>query len=312
MSDRKMLLHRAIPNSKQKIIDFLNELKEVHQLKLRQSLFCMEHTGVYGNHLIQVLEKLRTSIVIENGYHVLHSFGLSRGKDDKTDAIRLAAYAECHYPELRMWVPARPVLVKLGHLTSVRERLVSIATQLKVPLKENKPFVLENLSTAAAAHCKKSSVAVNADIKKIEMTMDKLIAVDDHLSQLNKLIMSVPGVGKHTALQVIIRTNEFKTILDPGKFACYAGVVPFKTESGLKSSKGRLSPLANLKMKSLLHICAVRAIRIDPELKAYYQRKTGEGKSKMAVINAIRNKLVLRIFACVNNNRPFLRSTETT
>ncbi|HEX9827742.1 MAG TPA: IS110 family transposase, partial [Flavobacteriaceae bacterium] len=31
----------------------------------------------------------------------------------------------------------------------------------------------------------------------------------------------------------------------------------------------------------------------------------GEGKNKMSVINAIRNKLVLRIFACVNNNRPY-------
>jgi len=309
-SNRSLLHHRAIPNVKQKITEFLSELKDSHQLKVKYCVFCMEHTGVYGNLLLQVLEKLKTIIVVENGYHVLHSFGLSRGKDDKTDAIRLANYAELRYPDLRLWKPARPALVKLAYLSTVRDRLVSISTQLKVPLKENKAFVIENLSVAAEVHCKKSSLAVKADIKKIELTMDKLIAGDERLLSLNKLIVSVPGVGKHTALQVIIRTNEFITIHDPGKFACYAGVAPFKTESGVKSSKGKLSPLANLKMKTLLHICAVRAVRVDPELKAYYDRKVAEGKSKMAVINAIRNKLVLRIFACVNNNRLFLRSTE--
>ena len=43
------------------------------------------------------------------------------------------------------------------------------------------------------------------------------------------------------------------------------------------------------------------------DLKDYYLRKVGEGKNKMSVINAVRNKIVLRIFSCVKNNKPYER-----
>jgi len=58
-------------------------------------------------------------------------------------------------------------------------------------------------------------------------------------------------------------------------------------------------------MKMLLHLCATSAIRSKGELQDYYLRKTTEGKNKMLVLNAIRNKLVLRIFACVKENRKY-------
>jgi len=41
----------------------------------------------------------------------------------------------------------------------------------------------------------------------------------------------------------------------------------------------------------------------DGELREYYLRKVAEGKNKMSVLNAIRGKIVLRIFAVIKNNR---------
>lgn len=38
------------------------------------------------------------------------------------------------------------------------------------------------------------------------------------------------------------------------------------------------------------------------ELKVYYKRKVEEGKNKMTVINAIRAKLVARVFAVIRKN----------
>lgn len=40
-------------------------------------------------------------------------------------------------------------------------------------------------------------------------------------------------------------------------------------------------------------------------LAEYYQRKVEQGKNKMSVINAIRNKIIHRIFACVRDNRKY-------
>lgn len=48
-------------------------------------------------------------------------------------------------------------------------------------------------------------------------------------------------------------------------------------------------------------MCAVGAISRPGELKDFYNRKISDGKNKMLVLNAVRNKLVHRIFAVVRN-----------
>ena len=50
----------------------------------------------------------------------------------------------------------------------------------------------------------------------------------------------------------------------------------------------------------------------DTELKAYYSRKIAEGKNKMSVINAVRNKLVHRITAVVKRGTSFIRAPLKT
>jgi transposase len=83
-------------------------------------------------------------------------------------------------------------------------------------------------------------------------------------------------------------------------------VVPFEHSSGT-SIKGRhrLSYFADKELKKLLHLSAMSVIRLDGELKEYYQRKVAEGKNKMSVLNAVRNKLVHRICAVVNQKRNY-------
>ena len=43
----------------------------------------------------------------------------------------------------------------------------------------------------------------------------------------------------------------------------------------------------------------------DGELREYYLRKIAEGKNKMLVLNAIRAKLIARMFAVIKNNQPY-------
>ena len=57
---------------------------------------------------------------------------------------------------------------------------------------------------------------------------------------------------------------------------------------------------------------ALSAIRIEGELRDYYERKVKEGKSKMSVINAVRNKLLLRIYACVSQMRLYSQEYSPT
>lgn len=152
--------------------------------------------------------------------------------------------------------------------------------------------------------CKQSVKALQEDIKKTEEEIKKVIDCDEKLKELFSIIESVPGVGKITATEIVINTNEFRKINNPRKYACYAGVAPFEHTSGTSvRGKTRTSKKANLKAKSLLHMTSLVAVRFSEDLREYYERKVAEGKNKMNVLNAVKNKIIHRIFACVNQKR---------
>ena len=138
------------------------------------------------------------------------------------------------------------------------------------------------------------------------MAIDQLVKSDAQLNQQCVLATSVPGIGKITALNMIISTGEFTRIRESKKFACYAGVAPFEHSSGSSyRGKTRVSKMAKMTLKRLLHLAAMSAIQCCDELKAFYLRKVEAGKNKMSVINAVRNKLISRVFACITNQRRY-------
>jgi len=309
VQDKKLLFHREAKNEPRDIDSFLLELKSLPKFAVSKAVFCMEHTGIYCNHLLNSLKKIKANVVVENALQIKNSHGLIRGKYDKIDSIRIAQYAEKNRDDLRLWIPRRPILIQLATLFSLRNRVLSLQGALKTPLQEQSVFLKKGMQKESAQLCKKSIDAIKSDLTGIDSRIDEIINADEKLDRLMTIITSVPHVGRITAIEIITSTNEFRDINSPKKFACYAGVAPFIKESGLFKGRAQVSKIANKKMKSLLHLCAMGALRYDADLKAYYVRKTQvEGKAKMAVINAIRNKIILRVFACVNQDRLFQKT----
>ena len=312
MKGKDFLFHEVGSNSAVAIENFINKLQNLRGFTLSKALFCMEQTGFYGNHLVDVLETMKANFVLDNPLQIKNSMGLVRGKDDKVDSIRIAAYAQRNGEELKLWVRRRELISDLMNLNAIRKRLLNLSLALKTPLKEETGFKNKVTLKQNKAACRRSLEGLKEDLADIDLAIDLLIHSDTHLNRLNQLITSVSGVGRVTALQMIISTNEFKDIRCPKKFACYAGVAPFKRQSGAITRRARISQNANKKMKSLLHLCALNAVRRDEEMKAYYVRKTTEGKAKFIVFNAIRNKLIHRIYACINQDRCYAKANEQT
>ncbi|WP_461461449.1 IS110 family RNA-guided transposase [Mucilaginibacter sp.] len=303
---KELLFHQESKNQPEAITVFMGKLRELPGFTFAKSLFCMEDTGFYCNYLLHILKTKKAFVVVENPIQIKNSIGMIRGKNDKDDAVRIAMYAQKNSAELRQWVPKRTAVSNLDKLLTIRERLLRVAVALRVPLNEQASFIGRNESKLYGKLCEQGIKGVKLDINGVDQSIKQLIDTDEHLKKLNAIITSVPCVGVITAMQIIITTNEFKDIRCAKKFACYSGVAPFKKESGLIVRKSRVSHLANKNMKRLLHLCALGAVRFDGELRSYYEKKTlTEGKSKMLVINAVRNKLIARIFACVNQDRYF-------
>jgi transposase len=274
-------------------------------------IVCLEHTGIYCLPLLDFLVKNQIKVCVEPALQIKQSQGMTRGKTDQVDAKRIAVYAFKNCENLVFWKPQRACIQKLRALLSLRERLVKTKVQLEVPLNECADFIDVSIRKEMVKNCQKTIHALQADIEKTEKQIDSLVREDAKLTEQCALATSVPGIGKITALNVIVSTDEFTKIREAKKLACYAGVAPFEYRSGSSiRGKTRVSKMANMTLKRLFHLAAMSAIQCCDELKAFYKRKVGEGKNKMSVINAVRNKLISRIYACINNNRKYQKNYQ--
>ncbi len=205
----------------------LKVIKALPDFTISESVCCMEHTGVYCTHLLSSLFKIHLPLWLESSLQIKKAGGLQRGKNDAIDAVRIAEYAFRFRDKIRLWQPPRPVLQKLASLSGLRQRLLLVRQQLQQPINEQQGFIDPVLQRQLTKSCQASLNAINADLKNTDKQIQELIQADDYLRTLFELVTSVPGVGNATATEVLIATEEFKTIRDAKKLACHAGVAPF-------------------------------------------------------------------------------------
>ncbi|MBK7573478.1 MAG: IS110 family transposase [Bacteroidetes bacterium] len=297
-----------VENSVKKLELFFNDLK----IDVKETLFCMEHTGIYNFHLLSVLQNHGANIWLENPIQIKRSMGMTRGKNDKIDAFRISKYAYLHQERAKLWQPTRLVIQNLKLLMSQRSRLNKAKKLIEIPVVESKEFIAKDQYKLLKQNCKSTLTGIKKDLALVTAQIKKIIESDDTLKELFKYVASVPNVGLITATAIIVSTNEFQKIDTARKFACHAGVAPFEYTSGSSvRGKTRISHLADKELKTVLHLATLSAISRPGELRDYFVRKVKEGKNKMLVINAIRNKLIHRVFACVRDQRKYFKKDLT-
>jgi transposase len=296
-----------IENGSKAMRSFLSGLTKGLGISFDQVIVCLEHTGIYNAHVLEVCWNQGIRICLEPAAKIKGSLGgIVRGKSDKIDAQRIASYAFKNARELVFWQPERLIIQKLKALLSLRNRLMCARNQLRVPLNESAGFLDKSIVKEMATASRRAIESIKKEINQVDKQIKSLIQQDSSVDSQVEQITSVPGIGQITALNMIITTGEFTRINEPKKFACYAGVAPFEHSSGSSvRGKTKVSKKANMAMKTLLHMAAMAAITCNSELKAFYTRKVAQGKNKMSVINAVRNKLISRAFACVKAKRKY-------
>jgi transposase len=304
--DGKSLQHYCIKNRTVELKSTINKIMKALGATIDDTIFCMEHTGMYNLPLVKWLQSHQGKMWLESGIHIRKTLGLVRGKNDKVDSIRIAMYAYMNRHQIRLWKAPRKLIERIAALLSQRSRLNKAKKQLNTANKEQRLFLDKDIMRSLNKYTHKTVIVINKQIEAIENEILGLIKEDEKLNRMYQIITSIYGIGFVTASYILVTTNEFININNPKKYACYCGVVPFEHTSGSSvRGKTRVSQMANKNIKTLLHLAALSTIRTQGDLQEYYNRKVAEGKNKMSVLNAIRNKLVLRIFACVNQNREY-------
>lgn len=299
--------HRKFSNDLTGMDELMKWLTELN-LNVDLVLFCMEATGLYCFPLTQFLAKNEIDIWIEHAAQIKKASSLDRGKNDKVDSKRIAMYAVKHLDRLRLWKPASHTLEKIRHLATLRERLVETRKRLLTPIQEFEEIGNVEMAKFLTKTIKSSLAALEKDLKNVEVSIISIVNEDENLKKLYKLVTSVVGIGFVTAINLIIHTNGFTILKDTRKLACYCGVAPFEYSSGSSvRGKTKVHFMANKKLKCNLHMASLSAVKADADLKAYYERKILEGKNKMSVLNAVKNKLLARVVAVVNKQEEYVK-----
>jgi transposase len=280
---------------------------EKKDVKLEDCLFCMEHTGTYGLLFFAWLSQMELDFTVEPGLKIKRSIGVTRGKNDKIDAHRIADYAYSNKAKLEPFIMPSALLIQIKQLLTYRDQLTRVRTSLKNSLKSHCQYErvsgLKNITEEITSQIEE----FGQRIENIEKQIESLIESDKELEKNYKLATSVKGIGFVIATFMLVTTNNFTSFENGRKYACYSGIAPFEHTSGTSiRGKTRVSNLANKKMKSLLSNGSNSACKWDPELKNYYKRKIAEGKDHNLVINSISCKLVNRVFAVVKRQTPYV------
>lgn len=295
-------LSMTISNEREGFKQWWAEMKKVLQSDTR-IMVIMEHTGMYSLKFESFLREQGVEYCKIPALEIKRSLGMTRGKNDKIDAKRIAEYGWLRRDTLTADPAISEAIDTLKHLLNLRLKLVRNRAEYANRIKE-----MKSADCLVAIEAQQRIITyLTKEVLMAEAAIKAHINAHPELQTTFDLLVTIKGVGPIIAAYMIGNTHNFKRFRNARKFNCYAGIAPFGHQSGTSiKGKARVSHLANKDAKTLLNLAATCAIRCDEELKNYYLRKIDEGKNKMSCINAIRAKIVARMFAVVKRQSPFL------
>lgn len=294
--------YRQFTNNGEGFSGILSWLKG-KRVSLKSAVIGMENTGAYGFDLRLFLEENGIDYCCFMPLDLKLSLGLARGKSDRVDAGRIAHYTALHREELTFSRLAGSTVLRLQELSVERKRFVVQRAGYEAMLTDS----MDRKETATHVRARRMKEVLDEEIKAVEEEMEQLVEADPGLAQNYRLLLSIKGIGPTNAISTLIHTDNFQAFETARQYACYVGVAPFEHSSGT-SVRGRtkVSHIGAKGLKADLSQAANSAIVWDKEIKEYYERKRKEGKAYGVVLNAVKFKLICRMFAVVRRGTPFV------
>ena len=284
-----------IENTLKSLKVFFNKITAC--INLKETLVCGEFTGHYSNILRDFCLNNKIALWLESGAEIKLRSGVQRSKSDKVDAERIADYAMRYTDKVRLQTLEDDAIAESKSLMTERDLYIKERAKYKAQLKDLGIFIDSKSFKDRSNRLKKHVSRLTKSIDEIDLAIKALFKTKK-LNTQKKILTSIGGIGDQVAINTIIATGGFTKFKNGRKFACHIGVAPFSFHSGTSQrSRNKVSHRANKKLKTLFHMAALSAIKMKGELRDYFERKIAEGKNKMTVVNAVRAKLIHRIFA---------------
>jgi transposase len=271
--------------------------------EVKPCLIVLEATGGYELALAAALMRGGMPAVMINPRQA-RDFAKATGKlakTDKIDANILAHYAEAIQPPVRPLPDERQK--ELSLLLTRQRQLVDMLAMEKNRL-HNCPST--RVKTDVEAHIK----WLKSQIKQLDKDVGSFIFESPAWRAKDELLQSVPGIGP-TVSRVLIAYLPELGKLDRQKIAALAGLAPFNRDSGNMRGRRTIWGGRN-RIRSLLYMAAVAALRFNPTIRAFYDRLVTAGKAKKLALTACMRKLLTILNAIVRTDSPWAINNLST
>lgn len=267
--------------------------KEFRQ-ELPRALVVLETTGGYEMDVLLSICDKEIAVHRANTRKVksfIRSFGHG-AKTDALDAKALAFYGCERHKILDLFVPASPHLLTLYALVQRRHDLKKILVAEKNRSRGPKAGPIRE-SCAIVIH------TIEAQIQLISSKIEELILQDPVLKGRQKVLMTIPGVGKIVSQELISLMPELGT-LNRKQAACLAGLAPRSNDSG-KHKGYRSTGYGRQGVKPMLFLAAMAARTSHSHLQDVYNNFIKRGKKKMVALTALMRKIIVIANARLKN-----------
>ncbi|MFV8226131.1 IS110 family transposase [Christiangramia aquimixticola] len=258
------------------------------------SLVIMEATGYHHYRLAQYLYEKGITVSVVNPLSVKRfiQMKLSKIKTDKSDAKAICEYAQA--TQVSLYNGRNAVQAECLQLLSLQGLYLKQRTAVKNKLHGEK--ALGTPSKTVSRSLVRMLKQLEKELAQIDNKLESLVR-KIQVEQLGQLT-SIPGMGKKTAMFLIVLTDGFTNFENARQLCCYSGLTPTIRQSGSSvRGRSRISKVGNRKLRNLLFMCSFTACKTNKACREIYERIVEKGKSKKLALIAVCNKLLKQAFA---------------
>lgn len=256
---------------------------------------CLEATGPYSLDIALTLHAASGIEVAVLNPKVVNRFAatLCRSKTDPADAQVLAEYAR-RMP-FQSWHPPQAATLELRTIT----RHIAALTQQHTR-QSNRLHAVSASTTGSRCvqqDLKRSLRDLERRIEKMRRAALAVVEQDLELRPRFTLLLSVPGIGEISALNLLGELALLAPSLTARQWVAHSGLDPAHHESGSSvHQRSRISRAGNRYLRRALYMPALVAVRHDPHLRTFYQTLLARHKAKLQALIAVARKMLHAIF----------------
>jgi transposase len=267
------------------------------------SRVCMEATGVYHVQLALALRAGGVEVMVVNP-RVAKDFARAlsnRSKTDQVDASSLLEYVR--RMEFRAWEPPSAAALEVRELGRRLSELTQTAVDERNRLHAKKTA---GLSSTVVGNVKSHVAQIQKHIRQIEKVAIEVIRGDGDLHEQYQILTGITGVGRRSAILILSEFSGLDPTMSVKQIVAHAGLDPRVYESGTSVVKpARISKVGNARIRAILYMNAITAIRHDRGARLFFARLVARGKKRMQAIVAVMRKLLHGIWIALQRRVPF-------